>query len=64
MLAVNYGPDSNPLAALEARSQASISVYARHRDYHDLIKGRLKQLAGWIVRRARLLARDSHPQCC
>ena len=28
--------------------RATISVYARHRDYHDLIKGRLKQLAGWM----------------
>jgi epoxyqueuosine reductase len=53
VLAVNYGPQDDPLAALSQRSSGSISVYARHRDYHDLIKGRLKQLAGWIVRRAR-----------
>jgi epoxyqueuosine reductase len=53
MLAVNYGPDSDPLASLAMRSNGSISVYARHRDYHELIKGRLKQLAGWMVRRAR-----------
>jgi epoxyqueuosine reductase len=45
---VNYGPDDDPLAALARRDRAAISVYARHRDYHDLIKGRLKQLATWL----------------
>ena len=45
---VNYGPDEDPLAALARRERATISVYARHRDYHELIKGRLKQLAGWL----------------
>jgi epoxyqueuosine reductase len=52
MLGVNYGPRENPLAALEARDRAAISVYARGRDYHDVLKGRLKQLAGFIVARA------------
>ncbi len=53
MLAVNYGPASDPLAALKQRSRGAISVYARHRDYHDVIKGRLKMLAGWLVAAAR-----------
>ena len=48
VLGVNYGPDDDPLAALASRDRATISVYARQRDYHDLIKGRLKQLAGWM----------------
>ena len=48
VLGINYGPDEDPLAALARRERATISVYARHRDYHDLIKGRLKQLAGWM----------------
>ena len=30
---------------------ATISVYARNRDYHELIKGRLKELAGLLARR-------------
>jgi len=46
VLGMNYGPDEDPLAGLARRERATISVYARHRDYHDLIKGRLKQLAG------------------
>ncbi|CAN7509829.1 tRNA epoxyqueuosine(34) reductase QueG [Phenylobacterium sp. LjRoot219] len=51
VLGVNYGPDENPLALLEDRTRGSISVYARGDDYHDLIKGRLKQLGGWLQAR-------------
>ncbi|MGD0564795.1 MAG: tRNA epoxyqueuosine(34) reductase QueG [Roseiarcus sp.] len=53
MLAMNYGPAVDPLEALRRRSCAAISVYARHRDYHDVIKGRLKTLAAWLVAAAR-----------
>ena len=53
MLGVNYAPAHSPLEELTETSAGYISVYARHRDYHDLIKGRLKQLAGFLVRRAR-----------
>ena len=45
MLAMNYGPDSDPLELLERRDRAAISVYARNRDYHDVVKGRLKEIA-------------------
>ena len=46
MLALNYGPDTDPLETLTQRERATVSVYARHRDYHDLIKGKLKRIAG------------------
>ncbi|MFZ1813171.1 MAG: tRNA epoxyqueuosine(34) reductase QueG [Rhizobiaceae bacterium] len=49
MLAMNYGPDADPLQSLEYRECGTISVYARNRDYHELIKGRLKQIAGRIA---------------
>jgi epoxyqueuosine reductase len=49
MLGMNYGPAGDPLAALTEKSAGNISVYARNRDYHDLIKGRLKLLAAWLV---------------
>jgi len=52
MLALNYGPDEDPSRVLARKDCAAISVYARHRDYHDLVKGRLKQLAGRLVHRA------------
>lgn len=55
MLAMNYGPDDTPenapLAHLADPSSAGISVYARHRDYHDVIKGRLKEIASLLVSR-------------
>ncbi len=52
MLGMNYGPDSDPLASLALEDRATISVYARNRDYHDLIKGKLKQVAGRFAARA------------
>ena len=50
MLGMNYGPASDPLANLADRGAANISVYARHRDYHDVVKGKLKELASWLVK--------------
>ncbi|MEL6516330.1 MAG: tRNA epoxyqueuosine(34) reductase QueG [Pseudomonadota bacterium] len=52
MLAEVYTPEEDPLAALEARDRATISVYARQRDYHDLVKKRLKRLARWLIAEA------------
>jgi epoxyqueuosine reductase len=46
IVGMNYGPDRNPLAALGDKSSGAISVYAGNRDYHELIKGKLKVLAG------------------
>ena len=48
VLGQNYGPTSDPLTLLERKDRASISVYARNADYHDLIKKRLKALARWM----------------
>ncbi len=45
VLGMNYGPDHNPMDNLLARTAGNISVYARGRDYHDVLKGKLKQLA-------------------
>jgi len=52
MLAMNYGPAGDPLAILDQRDCAAISVYARNRDYHDIIKGRLKEIAGKLAARS------------
>ncbi|MFN3312588.1 MAG: tRNA epoxyqueuosine(34) reductase QueG [Hyphomonas sp.] len=49
VVAMNYGPEHNPLETLAARETGNISVYARGRDYHDVIKSRLKQLAGEVA---------------
>jgi epoxyqueuosine reductase len=52
MLGVNYGPETDPLASLARNDRATISVYARNRDYHDLIKGRLKRVAARFAARS------------
>ena len=52
MVGMNYGPEADPLAALERKDKSAISVYARGRDYHDVIKGRLKELAAFLVKAA------------
>jgi epoxyqueuosine reductase len=49
VLGVNYGPDRNPLEALEDPARAAISVYAQGDDYHELIKSRLKALGRWMA---------------
>jgi len=48
MLAANYGPREDPMARLGRRDRATISVYAQNKDYHDVLKRRLKALAGWM----------------
>lgn len=49
VLGLNYGPETDPLLTLGQAEKATISVYARNRDYHDIIKGRLKELGGLIA---------------
>jgi epoxyqueuosine reductase len=48
---VSYAPAEDPLATLARADRGNLSVYARHRDYHDLTKGRLKHLAQFIASR-------------
>lgn len=50
VLGMNYGPNSDPLLTLDEADRATISVYARGLDYHDVMKGRLKEIAGLIAR--------------
>jgi epoxyqueuosine reductase len=50
-LGLSYAPDEDPLATLAQRDRATISVYARNRDYHDVVKGRLKRLGQWMAHR-------------
>ena len=47
---MNYGPDSDPMVTLQDPTVGTVSVYARGRDYHDIMKGRLKELAGLLAR--------------
>ena len=49
MLAANYGPAIDPMARLDRKTRATISVYAQNRDYHDILKKRLKELGRFIA---------------
>ncbi|MBV8978630.1 MAG: tRNA epoxyqueuosine(34) reductase QueG [Alphaproteobacteria bacterium] len=49
LLGVNYGPDCDPLEILTQRELGAISVYARGDDYHDVLKARLKAVAGFVA---------------
>ncbi len=51
VLGLNYGPDHDPRAMQAERGRGAISAYAQGDDYHPLIKGRLKMLAGWTKAR-------------
>jgi len=47
----SYAPADDPLAVLSKPSRGAISVYARNRDYHDVMKGKLKHLAQFVATR-------------
>ncbi|MBF0162526.1 MAG: tRNA epoxyqueuosine(34) reductase QueG [Magnetococcales bacterium] len=51
VLGVNYAPGDDPLAPGRNPGQGWISLYARHRDYHDILKKRLQRLALWLEHR-------------
>ena len=48
-LGLNYAPADDPLKITRQPTRGNISIYARGRDYHDVLKSRLKQLARWMV---------------
>jgi len=50
-LGLSYAPDADPMATLARRERGTISVYARNRDYHDVVKGMLKHLGQFIASR-------------
>jgi epoxyqueuosine reductase len=58
MVGLNYGPAGDPLSTLGLKTAGAISVYARGRDYHDVVKGKLKELAAFLVASARPLPVD------
>jgi epoxyqueuosine reductase len=50
LLALNYDQGLDAFARLEKKSIGVISTYALNRDYHDVIKGKLKRIASWFAR--------------
>jgi len=52
MLAESYTPDHDPRAILTRPTRGAISVYAQNRDYHDIVKKRLKRVGRWLIAEA------------
>ena len=53
VLAQNYGQDLDPFERLKDKASGVISLYALNRDYHDLVKGKLKRVAQWLKHRTK-----------
>jgi epoxyqueuosine reductase len=51
MLGMSYAPAENPLDKLALRDHGAVAAYAGRRDYHEVIKGKLKELAGFLAAR-------------
>lgn len=51
ILGHNYGPDYDPLTYLDKKGSGLISCYAQGKDYHDVIKKKLKALARMIAQK-------------
>jgi len=52
LVGLSYAPPHNPIDRLAEKHRGIIACYAKGRDYHDVIKGRLKQIAGRFASRA------------
>ena len=52
VLGESYTPEHDPMAVIGQGDRGAISVYAQNRDYHDLVKKRLKRLARWLIAEA------------
>ena len=49
MLGMSYAPAADPLAALDEPTCGARSVYAQGKDYHDILKAKLKTLAASLA---------------
>ncbi|MDE0307116.1 MAG: tRNA epoxyqueuosine(34) reductase QueG [Albidovulum sp.] len=52
MVAQSYAPKFDPFEILKQPDKGAISAYAQNRDYHDLVKKRLKRVGRWLLDQA------------
>ncbi|MFC3057642.1 tRNA epoxyqueuosine(34) reductase QueG [Paenirhodobacter populi] len=52
MLAEVYTPGYDPRAVTRMPDRGAVSVYAQGKDYHDLVKRRLKRVGRWLLEEA------------
>nr|WP_083916194.1 tRNA epoxyqueuosine(34) reductase QueG [Methylobacterium sp. B34] len=48
VLAMSYRPEHDPLDLVARRDRGAVAAYAQRRDYHEVLKGRLKELGGYL----------------
>ncbi|MCX7333015.1 MULTISPECIES: tRNA epoxyqueuosine(34) reductase QueG [Methylobacterium] len=48
VLAMSYRPEHDPLDLVGRRDRGAVAAYAQRRDYHEVLKGRLKELGGYL----------------
>lgn len=53
MVGMNAGPEHDPLEGLAHKDRATIATYAQRRDYHEVLKGKLKELGGFLAAKGR-----------
>ena len=49
VVGLNYGPDRDPMAIQNEHSRGAVSVYAQGRDYHDVLKKKLRMLTRYVA---------------
>jgi epoxyqueuosine reductase len=49
VVGLNYGPERDPMAILGEHSQGAISAYAQGRDYHHVLKKKLRVLTRYVA---------------
>ena len=54
VVGLNYAPQDNPLKINNFKEKANISVYAKNKDYHVIIKNKLKEFKDWFDREFKL----------
>jgi len=52
VVAMSYRPEEDPLALVALRGHGAIAAYAQRRDYHEVLKGKLKELGGYLSAKA------------
>lgn len=52
MLAEPYTQEHDPMDVIGMKDRAAISVYAQNRDYHEIVKKRLKRVGRWLLEQA------------
>lgn len=61
MLGMSYAPDHDWFEGLEHKDRGAISAYAQARDYHDVIKSKLKKIARFLIDQAKTEGSDTEP---